>query len=289
MGGQPKRKRRRKWVILGIVAVLPVVYVILTLPNWLLLLRGDLVDIGGRSMFVSCQGSGTPTVVLEHGLDSGGTDWEEVQDAIAEDTRVCFYSRAGMGFSGRPDEPVRTAQDAADDLTLLLEAAELAGPYVLVGHSFGGLVVRLYADQHIDDVVGMVLVDTTHEEQLTRFQDRLSAEAWAVMSQVLGANAEKMDLAASGEEVAKAGGLGDLPLVVIGAESEIVNAEDVGVPQVIVDEVNRVTNELGPELQRDLAELSTNSELVIAEGSGHFVHQDRPDVVIDAIRSLLSA
>lgn len=288
VGGQPKSKSRRKWVILGIVGVLPVAYVILTLPNWLLLTRGDLVDIGGRSMFISCQGSGTPTVVLEHGLDSVGTDWSEVQDAVAEDTRVCFYSRAGMGFSGRADEPVRTAQDAADDLTLLLEEAELAGPYVLVGHSFGGLVARLYADQHSGDVVGMVLVDTSHEEQLARYQERLSAEAWAIMSQVQGDNAENMDLAASGEEVAKAGGLEDLPLVVIRAEAETVAAEDVGVPQAIVDEVNRVTNELKPILQQDLAEQSTNSELIIAEGSGHFVHLDRPDVVIDAIRGLLS-
>ena len=228
-----------------------------------------------------------PTVILEHGLDSIGNDWEEVQDAVAQDTQVCFYSRAGMGFSGKPEEPVRTAQDAVDDLTLLLDAADLAGPYVLVGHSFGGFVVRLYADQHPDDVVGMVLVDTSHEEQFDRFQERLSAEAWAKMSQVLGDNAENMDLAGSGDEVSEAGGLGDLPLVVIGAEAEIVRAEDVGVSQAIVDEVNRVTNELAPELQGELAKLSTNGELIIAEGSGHFVHQDRPDVVIDAILKVL--
>lgn len=239
-------------------------------------------------MFVVCEGEGSPTIVLEHGLGSTGADWGEVQEALAEDTHVCFYSRAGMLFSGPADEPVRTAQDATDDLTRLLEEVDWDGPYVLVGHSFGGLVIRLYADQHPEAVVGMVLVDTTHEEQLERFEASLSQDAWAALSGSLGNNAERMDLAASGDRVADVGGLGDLPLVVIAAEAEVVEAEDVGVPQAIADEVNRVNNELGEELQADLADLSTNSELIVAEGSGHFVHLDRPDVVVEAIRDLLA-
>lgn len=287
MGGLPGRNSRRKWVILGIVAVLLVALVASMLPTLLLLLRGDLVDIGGRSMFISCEGSGAPTVLLEAGLGSVGDDWKDVQEAVARDTRVCFYSRAGMGFSGTADEPVRTAQDATDDLTLLLEAADLSGPHVLVGHSFGGFVVRLYADQHPEDVVGMVLVDSTHEGELTRYQESLSVEAWEVLSQVQGENAEKMDLAASSEQVSEAGDLGDLPLIVISAEAEIVEADEVGVAQAIVDEVNRVNNDLKPILQGELATQSTNSDLIVAEGSGHFVHLDRPDVVIDAIRKLL--
>lgn len=280
---------RWKWVIVGIVGILSASYVALTLPNWMLLARGDLIDIGGRSLFVVCEGEGTPTVVLEHGLGSTGTDWDEVQEALAEDTKVCFYSRAGMLFSGASEEPTRTAQDAADDLSLLIENAELEGPYVLVGHSFGGFVIRLYADQHLEEVVAMVLIDTSHEDQLERFEDRLSADAWAALSESLRSNAENMDLRASSDDMASVGSLGDLPLLVIAAEAEVVDAENVGVPQAIVDEVNRVSNELGPDLQSELADLSTNSQLITAEGSGHYVHLDRPDVVIDAIRSLLTS
>jgi len=147
------KPKRKKWIILGIVGALLVAYGILSAPGLLLLLSGDRVDIGGRKMFISCQGTGTPTVILEHGLGSTGVDWELVQEAIQSDTRVCYSSRAGMGFSDPiQGEGIRTAQDAVDDLALLLVAADVSPPYVLVGHSFGGFVVRMFADQHPDGV-----------------------------------------------------------------------------------------------------------------------------------------
>jgi len=283
------KPKRKKWIILGIVGALLVAYGILSAPGLLLLLSGDRVDIGGRKMFISCQGTGTPTVILEHGLGSTGVDWELVQEAIQSDTRVCYSSRAGMGFSDPiQGEGIRTAQDAVDDLALLLVAADVSPPYVLVGHSFGGFVVRMFADQHPDGVVGMVLVDTSHADQFRLFEERISPETWAEVQQFFGtANPERMDLRASGAEMAAAGNLGDLPLVVIQADQQITDAQAQGVSQAVADEVDAVNNELAPVLQAELANLSTNGTLVFAEGSGHFVHVDRPEVVIEAIRSLL--
>ena len=252
------------------------------------LASGENVDIGGREMFVACHGSGSPTVILEHGLGTTGADFKTVQDTIADTTRVCYTSRAGMGFSDPIQGGVRTAQDAADDLSAVLAAADVPGPYVVVGHSFGGLVVRLFADQHPDDVVGMVLVDSTHEDQLTRMREEMSPQGWAEVSVFFGPdNAENMDLDASVAQVAAAGDLGNMPLVVLGAGQEENEDPPPGIAQAAVDELNAVMGWLGPELQLDLANLSTNGRYLLVEGSGHFIHLDRPDAVIDAINSVL--
>ncbi|KLD76462.1 hypothetical protein Y886_21215 [Xanthomonas hyacinthi DSM 19077] len=118
----------------------------------------------GRRLNLYCIGSGSPTVLLEAGHGDGLTTWARVQPAIARLTRVCSYDRAGFGFSDPPRKP-GTIQQAADDLRALLARASIRPPLVLVGHSMGGMVVRLYAAEHPDDVAGMVLVDATNEGQ----------------------------------------------------------------------------------------------------------------------------
>ena len=125
----------------------------------------QLVDIGGRRLNLYCQGHGTPTVILEGGLESSTIAWRKVHAELAKTTRVCAYDRAGCGFSD-PGPLPRDTRSLADDLAALTKAARLRPPYVLVGASLGGGIVRLYADTHRADVGGMVLVDphTEHEE-----------------------------------------------------------------------------------------------------------------------------
>ena len=121
---------------------------------------GQLVDIGGHSLHLNCTGSGSPTVVLEPGAGAMSSAVGWVAPPVARTTRVCAYDRAGRGWS----EPADTVQDAtqiATDLHTLLDRADVPGPYVLVGHSFGGLYVLTFADLYPDDVVGMVVVDST--------------------------------------------------------------------------------------------------------------------------------
>ena len=128
---------------------------------------GELVDVGGDSLHINCVGQGRPTVVLEAGSGSMSANWANVQPEIAKTTRVCAYDRAGMGWS-EPGPKPRDARQISGELHTLLEGANIEGPYVLVGHSTGGLHARMYADRYSDEVAGVVLVDSSHPEQFTR-------------------------------------------------------------------------------------------------------------------------
>src|SRR5215216_489575 len=121
---------------------------------------GQLIDVGGHRLHLRCTGSGTPTVVLEPGAGEMSSNLGWIAPAVARDTRVCVYDRAGRGWS----EPASTAQDGAQiatDLHTLLQRGHVPGPYVLAGHSFGGLYVLTFAARYPDEVAGMVLVDST--------------------------------------------------------------------------------------------------------------------------------
>ena len=128
---------------------------------------GQLVDVGGYRLHLACQGDGSPTVVMEAAIGETGLLWSLVQPAVAQTTRACVYDRAGYGWSDPSPRP-RTAEVMVEELHRLLAAAEVPGPYVLVGHSFGGLLVRLYAARYPQEVAGLVLVDSAHEDQYRR-------------------------------------------------------------------------------------------------------------------------
>jgi pimeloyl-ACP methyl ester carboxylesterase len=126
-----------------------------------------LVDIGGRRLNLSCSGSGSPTVVFEAPSAAAAWHWWAVQPKVAAKTRACAYDRAGYGFSD-PSPRAADAANAADDLHALLKAAGIAPPYVLVGNSFGGATVQLFAWAHPDEVQGLVLAEPMHEDELAR-------------------------------------------------------------------------------------------------------------------------
>ena len=121
---------------------------------------GQLIDVGGHRLHLSCTGSGSPTVVLEPGLGGASSDMTWIAAAVARDSRVCVYDRAGRGWSDAADGPQDAAQTTAD-LHTLLDRAHIPGPYVLAGHSFGGLYVLSFAAEYPDQVAGMVLLDST--------------------------------------------------------------------------------------------------------------------------------
>ena len=131
---------------------------------------GHLIDVGGFKMHISCIGEGSPTVILE--TLSGGTSpyWGWVQPDVAATTRVCVYDRAGRGWSEPDPEPL-TLQRTVRNLHTLLANARMEGPYVLVGHSIGGIYVRQFAADYPDDVLGIVLVDAAHPAQFDRYPE----------------------------------------------------------------------------------------------------------------------
>ncbi|MBK6434944.1 MAG: alpha/beta hydrolase [Rhodanobacteraceae bacterium] len=121
----------------------------------------------GRRLNLYCTGKGSPTVVFDSGVTGETVSWALVQPAVAKRTRACSYDRAGTGYSD-PGTRTGTSANIVDDLHRLMKAADIPPPYILVGHSYGGMNVRLYKDYFPSEVVGMVLVDPSHEDWVRR-------------------------------------------------------------------------------------------------------------------------
>jgi pimeloyl-ACP methyl ester carboxylesterase len=132
---------------------------------------GELIDIGGYRLHLYCMGEpvdGSPTVILEQGLGGTSPAWTWVQPEVAKVTRVCAYDRAGLGWSDpAPKGTPRDGKEVATELHTLLQKANIEAPYVMVGHSFGGLYTRVFAHQYPEDVVGVVLLESSHPDQWT--------------------------------------------------------------------------------------------------------------------------
>src|SRR5215213_4726244 len=160
------RSRAARWLLYPVLAVLMVAAVgggyetvRESLDARIYPMPGRLVDVGGHRMHLHCTGTGSPTVVLEPGQGGASSDSGWVAPAVARDSTVCVYDRAGRGWSGGADGPQDAAQIAAD-LHTLLERAQVPGPYVLAGHSFGGLYVQTFAANYPHQLAGLVLLDS---------------------------------------------------------------------------------------------------------------------------------
>ncbi len=130
----------------------------------------QLVDVGGgRRLNLHCRGTGSPAVIFDSGLNDSAIAWALVQPAISKTNATCSYDRAGLGFSDAATRPGTAANDV-DDLHKALEVAHIKPPYILAGHSAGGMAVRVFADRYRDEVVGMVIVDGSHEDQSSRMK-----------------------------------------------------------------------------------------------------------------------
>jgi pimeloyl-ACP methyl ester carboxylesterase len=276
---------------------------------------GRMVDVGGRQMHIICSGRG-PSVVLESGFGGWSIDWAGVQPKIAEFARVCSYDRAGMGYSDRGPASATSRVGTARDLHNLLERAGVKPPYVLVGHSLGGLFVREFARLYPKQTAGLVFVDSTHEEiaksvskkELDRALSQLKQLRYARylmpfgVQRLLGlsiSNAPELPQAQRAQ--AKAIGYRSSSYFALydGMKS-LVDENDRGklklepIPDVpltvIASQQNLDDPEHGKvwrELQHEFTKLTSDSKYVVAKHSGHFVMVDRPEIVIDAIRDVL--
>jgi pimeloyl-ACP methyl ester carboxylesterase len=275
---------------------------------------GEMVDVGGYSLHLYCTGEGgAPTVVMDAGLGGTVLDWQRVQPGVARFARVCTYDRAGMGWSDPGAKP-RTSQQIVKELHALLGNAGVEGPYVLVGHSFGGTNVQLYASRYPDEVAGMVLVDSATEDEMlvtltetlqgspvrnkmlatigvTRLPYTLGGETdeRAAISTHAKYTYEVADEVSSWEEsfeqrLVSPLSLGDKPLIVLTA-GDFQVPPDAGIPQ---EQIGAFL-EAHSEFQADLPRHSQNSEQIIAKDSGHYIQVEQPDLVIDATRQVVDA
>ncbi len=274
---------------------------------------GQRFDVGGFKMHIDCIGEGNPTVILESGLGDSYVSWRKVQPQIAKFARVCSYDRSGLGFSDSSAQP-RTSKVMAEELHALLAKANIAPPYVLVGHSMGGFNVRLFASLYRNEVAGMVLVDSSHPDQENRLPPELKnmEGSWLREAEFLEYTmplgiprlldlcetdpvprtaecnfhsqrenvAELRAFPESAKETEAIGTLGDIPLAVISHDPEKPSAD-------LPPDLARPTNDAWEKMEEELAHLSTRGTQVIAKGSAHYIQIDRPQVVIDAVHNIV--
>ena len=266
-------------------------------------------DIGdGGKIYLECTGSGSPTVVLVSGQRASAEDWMIVADGVdsapvyslvGEQTRVCAYDRPGtpVGESPSRSDPVEqptTAGDMVADLHALVGAAGIAEPFVIVGHSAGGLAARLYAATYPESVSGMVLVDALSEG----LQKYMTADQWVIQKPLLRGDIdvsiaeypalEWVEPEASFEQMRAAPALKQMPLVVISADQPIgptipgLKAAGV-IGQEIPDDFGYVTDAVHEKSQADLAASVAASVFLTETNSGHNVHIEQPALVAGAI------
>jgi pimeloyl-ACP methyl ester carboxylesterase len=282
---------------------------------------GKIIDVGGRKLHLVCKGSGDATVVIEQGAGAPSMFWWSMQDKIAEFARVCVYDRAGLGWS-EPVRGPRSIEDRVADLHSLLVNAQIPGPYIFVAHSYGGWIVRSFALTHRAKVAGLVLVDTGEEGVYSQSDVVATYSRIALATRVLGYAARfgvlrilrppflKANVAglapvvrqaaaavclkphcffAAADEVASvlkcarswrnlpdgSGTLGNLPVTVITHGQPFPRPFS-------------VAEKYWSEGQKRLAALSANGTFIVAEKSNHMIHDDEPELVLDAIRRLVA-
>ena len=300
--------------VLGLVAVVSCAGFAATAQPAAPAAKGDfagLVDVDGRKIYLECRGSGSPTVVLQSGFGNGADVWSlstdgtpAVAPAVAEFTRVCAYDRPGStrvladdgSLSDQPrparSDPApmpRTAADVTRELHTLLTTAGAPGPYVLVGHSLGGPFVRHYASTYPNDVAGLVVVDGT----AVSLRSLVTPKQWDIFASTLASSplpgydaGEAYDISASMDQIEAAPPLPMVTVVFLIAEGTDPppNPAPPGYP---VDTVLAVSRFHLEAQSRDAAGIP-GARATVVPGTTHDIHVQRPGVVVDAVRSVMS-
>lgn len=289
-------------------------------------MRGQMVEVDGHKLHLDCSGAGAPTVVMDAGLGDSSIVWALVQPEVAEFARVCSYDRPGYGWSDEANVP-RDSEHAARQLHQLLTSAGIVGPYILVGHSFGGLNQLVFALLYPHEVVGMVLVDSSHPDQLSRFPASYSPEAYYTAAryrvpeasfglgrllgwcrddytfpgvgaawQKIAPEAIALDCRTSAFRASLAEGFAfresaweAKSVVSLGSMPLVVLSHDPETGSGFPAERDDELERAWNEMQEELRGLSSNSRRVIAIGSRHYVECYRPELVVGAIRQVYDA
>jgi pimeloyl-ACP methyl ester carboxylesterase len=250
-------------------------------------------DIGGRHIRLACQGSGYPTVVIDAGLGTAPVEdsaWQQIASKTAAVTRVCLYDRAGLGGSDPNPKPVITSVDSATDMARALNVAGLNGTFLVVGHSIGGLHAQVFANLYPSKVAGLVLVSTTHPDQLNIWlsllpppvdgESKVITDARTFMKTIQSdphKNEERLDIRQSEEEARKLHTLGSKPVIVLTHSPKFRMVPGLDEPLAI--KLENATQ----QMQKQFLQLSTNSKQRIAATAGHELPHEAPDFVIEGI------
>jgi pimeloyl-ACP methyl ester carboxylesterase len=240
---------------------------------------GAIFTVNGHELRVWCGGGPGPTVVFEAAVGGDRTLWP-IADAIRDIAYACVYDRPGNGDSPPPDKPMTAKGDAAD-LHQLVATGDIGGPIVIVAHSYGGLIALIEAVEHPDDVAGVVLIDASHPDQWVRWDEILTPEQRQALRDVFKPFLY-VDFATSLDQArADFGPFPPIPLTVLSAKHPPEgDACSPGMPCVAMQAI-------WLELQDEYAALRPDARHVEA-ATGHYIHEEDPDLVIKEIRSLLT-
>jgi len=259
----------------------------------------EQVAIENRSLAVIRMGEGNPTVVLEAGLGFDATIWSNIQPEIATFCEVCAYSRAGIGDSPSATGK-RDIQNIVNDLETLLENDSMEGPFILVGHSIGGLIINMYAYQHPQQVAGLVFVDSSHPNQDNELpqalpEDLRAAKIARSLNSKPPENWFSSATATQGETAyMQPGSLGHRPVAVLTADTSIVHPEEItwakeNLGTNYTKDIAMAEKAVWKTLQGQYAQLSSNTQHLDVKGSFHFIHLDKPEVVVEAIQQVVQS
>lgn len=237
--------------------------------------RVQFVELNGSKMFTKMYGndSDKPTIIFDAGYGDYSKAWEKIVALLREDANLFVYDRFGVGQSDRCASP-RTSLNMVNELHQVLETMKIQPPYIFVGHSFGGVNARLFATTFPKEVSGLVLVDSTPEDYRERFLPTMSQHFKEAYN-------KQFTLESSYEEFMESLGqlkdhqrhLGVIPMIVICAGKK--------------HHYSEASQRLWNDMQREFLTLSHNSQFILAEESSHYIQDDDPEIVVDAIRSMI--
>lgn len=311
-------------VLLGLLLIIGFIFERISRSNAEdLIPHGQFADVGGHKLHYYIKGEENPTIVFESALDPAGhLQWFNLQQKISEFATTISYDRAGLLWSERGNNP-KTGEKMAEELHLLLEKANVSKPYILVGHSLGGVILRSFVSKYPQDVKGVILVESASPNDDEYLSDELyttvnegmpsgilkfansigiarlmfkgmfpDKEEFNYLNTLMpallyksayGVLEEGDQIPLLKKEANSIKSFGSIPLYVISATDS--NRFD----SMITDE--KLKNELidaWAEMQRDLLKLSTDSEQILVPNSSHYINEDKPEVIVEAVRNMIS-
>ncbi|WP_066310446.1 alpha/beta fold hydrolase [Bacillus sp. FJAT-29814] len=288
--------------------------------------EGKLVDVGGFKLHLHKQGKGGPTIILETGSGASSTSWLDIPEELSKFGTVVTYDRGGYGWSEKADAE-RTGENIVRELYKALKKEKIEGPYILVGHSLGGMYARLFAQTYQDEVGGVVLLDARTEDYsketdpilldagvdpilmgsstknvmallknlgiIRLMGDSILKEIPKELREValnvefrpkyFAAKEDELRNMTQLEDSIRNKSLEDIPLKVV-THGIPIDGTVIGISEADSNKME----DIWQEQQKQMLTLSTNSELIVAENSGHAVMHDEPDLVIETVKSMIN-
>lgn len=238
------------------------------------MIKEMFVQISDCKLYAKLVGdkNGKPTVIMDAGYGDFSKAWDSLIGDISKLSNVLIYDRAGLGKSETSSNP-RTSREMVKELKELLIEAKIKPPYILVGHSFGGVNMRMFATEYQNEVCGLVLVDSTPEDYREKFLPTMSQDFQEAYNKQFVYEGNYDEFMESLKQLKETRLKLNIPLIVLSAGKKA--------------HYSKESQELWNEMQREILEISSDAELVIVENSAHYIQNDEPEVVVNAIKKLI--